>query len=264
MVEYRCRRCGYITCQKANFRKHLQRKNPCKVLHEDVPLSTMVEALGAEPSGYACDYCHSVFKTAQLKYQHKQRCKNNMFENKITELEERMAASTKQTTSTNITNNIQNIQNNIQINIRDFGHEDISYLPSHFISRCFVNKDLVALIENIHCDKEHKENHNVRIKSLKRDLMETRVDGRWILTDSDDTLTELIKNGYRVLMMHSRKHKNEIVEDELDEDIDEFERLRDWLDIVHDNKNEQAPIKRKLLLLFMNNKALLLEKETGD
>lgn len=64
-------------------------------------------------------------------------------------------------------------------------------------------------------------------------------------------------------MMHSRKHKNQIVEDELDDDIDEFERLRDWLEIVYDNKNEQAPLKRKLLLLFMNNKALLLEKEGG-
>lgn len=257
MVEYECRRCKYSTLQKANFRKHLQRKTPCEVRFEDISLQSMLETLDIEKLGYSCEYCNRIFNSPQSKYQHKQRCKQNILETKITNLEERLQQIPI------ITNNIQNIQN-IQINIRDFGHENISYLPSNFLSRCFVNKDLVTLIENIHCDKEHKENHNVRLKSLKRDFMETRVDGRWIITDSDDTLTELIKNGYRVLMMHSRKNKDAILEDELDDDMDEFDRIKNWLDQVYDNKYEQAPIKRKLLLLFLNNSALLLEKETAD
>lgn len=36
-----------------------------------------------------------------------------------------------------------------------------------------MNKDILSLIENIHCDKKHPENHNIRIRSLKKNLMET-------------------------------------------------------------------------------------------
>lgn len=256
MVEYECERCRYTTNQKSNLRKHLQRKNPCEARFVETEVMQLLVALDANKDGYVCEYCNTGFRTSQSKYQHKLRCKQKSLEQQIDRLEDRLAH--------NHVSNVTNIQNNIQINIRDFGQENVSYLPLNFLSRCFVNKDLVTLIENIHCDREHKENHNVRLKSLKRDLMETRVDGRWIVTDSDETLTDLIKNGYRVLMMHSRKHRKNIVEDELDEDVNEFDRLRDWLDIVYDNKNEQAPIKRKLLLLFMNNKALLLEKDASD
>ena len=259
MVNYQCKRCGYETVQRANFKKHLERKTKCEG-NEEFSIESMLEELTVKKEGYTCECCSKTFRTPQLKYQHKLKCKQQNYielQKKIDIIESQLKNAPQAVTTNNI--NTQNIQN-IQINMKDFGQENTSYLPPTFLSRCFVNKDIVSLIEGIHCDKDHKENHNVRHKSLKHKMMETYVDGRWIVTDSNETLTDLIQNGYRILMKHSRKHKNVIIEEELDDDRDEFERLCDWLEMIYNDRRKQAPIKQKLLVLFFNNQALLLEK----
>ena len=38
MVEYKCFRCGYIATQRCNFRNHLNRKNICKPILEDISI----------------------------------------------------------------------------------------------------------------------------------------------------------------------------------------------------------------------------------
>ena len=38
MVEYECMRCGYKTSQRCNFKNHLNRKNICKPLGEDISI----------------------------------------------------------------------------------------------------------------------------------------------------------------------------------------------------------------------------------
>ena len=38
MVEYKCFRCGYVATQKCNFRNHLNRKNTCKSILEDISI----------------------------------------------------------------------------------------------------------------------------------------------------------------------------------------------------------------------------------
>ena len=38
MVVYNCPRCGYSTGNKSYFRKHLMRRNPCKVVLKDIPI----------------------------------------------------------------------------------------------------------------------------------------------------------------------------------------------------------------------------------
>ena len=119
--------------------------------------------------------------------------------------------------------------------------------------------NIVPLIENIHFDKEHPENHNVKIKSIKQELMETFVDGKWIITDTDDTLNELINKGYRVLNYHSRKNKNDIIDTEMNED--EYDDVLSWLEKIYEDKKTRKPIKKQLLLLFLNNKTMLLGKE---
>ena len=38
MVEYKCFRCGYVATQRCNFRNHLNRKNICKPILEDISI----------------------------------------------------------------------------------------------------------------------------------------------------------------------------------------------------------------------------------
>ena len=43
MVNYQCNRCGYITKHKANFITHLERKNICVPLLEDISIEMLYE-----------------------------------------------------------------------------------------------------------------------------------------------------------------------------------------------------------------------------
>jgi hypothetical protein len=161
---------------------------------------------------------------------------------------------------TSNTNNYNkcNIQNNIVIN--SFGMENMKHLPPSFLNYCFANKEIAKLIENIHFDNQCPENHNVRLKSAKKELMEVYTDGKWVISDQDKTLTDLIQNGYRVLRSHGRHYKDDLMDEE-DIKEQEFNEIVEWLEKVYDDKKEQKPIKRELLLLFLNNKPVLLGKD---
>ena len=41
MVEYKCYRCGYVASQKCNFKNHLNRKNICKPVLEDISIEEL-------------------------------------------------------------------------------------------------------------------------------------------------------------------------------------------------------------------------------
>ena len=43
MVVYNCPRCGYSTGNKSYFRKHLMRRNPCKVVLKDIPIKDILD-----------------------------------------------------------------------------------------------------------------------------------------------------------------------------------------------------------------------------
>jgi hypothetical protein len=151
-------------------------------------------------------------------------------------------------------NNITiNIQNNT-VNIREFGNEDISYLPKEFVSWCFANKDIVRLLENIHCDKEHPENHNIRIRSQKRNQIETRQNNHWRVMDKDKALAECVKNGYRVLVKHGRRHREQIIEEELDDDEREYESITDWLEDVYENEKSRKPLENDLYMVLLTHR----------
>jgi len=128
------------------------------------------------------------------------------------------------------------------------------------LTSSIVYKTMEELIRRIHCNPEHPENHNVRIKSTKKNLMDTRLDGEWIVTSQDDTLTDLIQSGYRILNTHARHDRDHLLEG-CEDDVDELADVRRWLESAYDDDRTQRPIKRKLLLLFINNRTMLLGKD---
>lgn len=231
-------------------------------IKQNISTDVLIEKLDSSVPIYSCDYCGRLFSSKQSKYQHKTRCKAKTTDEtalKIKELEDRMATSIGG--STNIINNTNNIHDNIIINIKNFGCENMKHIEQDktFLTSCLILRDIKSLIENIHCDKEYPENHNVRIKSIKKDLMETYVDGRWIISDKEETLDELMNKGYRVLKFHSHKNKTDI-KDECDDD-EEYKNIQQWLESIYEDNKIRKPIKKQLLILFMNNKALLLGKD---
>lgn len=272
---HKCKRCGSEFARKQTLLTHLQRVRPCQSVVEDIPLYILIDELKKPKitDGYQCEYCLAFFKQSQGKYQHKKLCKKRPLDvmntlihqvqvltKELEDLKSDKRIVNTMTTNNNTTNNTNNIQNNITINIKSFGRENMQHILDNkqYLTAVCARKDIVDLIENIHFDKEYPENHNVRLRSLKNDLMETFVDGKWLITDKEDTLDQLIEKGYNVLDIHCRKNKEDIIEEEGEETYDDVRR---WLRAVYDDKHVRKPIRKQLLLLFLNNKTLLLGKD---
>lgn len=75
---YHCRRCGYETDKKKDFKKHLYRKIPCVANEADL---TKEDFRGLYPEffeikvkKYQCEFCRKHFSTSQTKYIHKRIC----------------------------------------------------------------------------------------------------------------------------------------------------------------------------------------------
>jgi hypothetical protein len=278
-----CKLCGYSTPYKSCIISHLKRKTLCT----QEPPSNVTESREElikefekkyNDITYDCSWCGKKFNHRQNMNYHKKVCKSKpvssdvptkeQYDNLLNEIQKLKEETTNrrvQQQNNNCTiNNIQQ-NNNVTINLKSFGFENIAHLEKDikYMTQCFLNKDVMGLIENIHCDVDHPENHNVRIKSTKKELMEKYVDGRWIISDQEETLDELLNKGYRILNFFSYRNKDHIV-NECDDGVDEYHEMRDWLEELYSNTKVRKPLKRKLLILFMNNKTLFLEKKTDD
>jgi hypothetical protein len=143
----------------------------------------------------------------------------------------------------NITNNVINLQ------VNNFGNEDMSHLSHDLLSHCLLNpsKGLPKLIDNIHYNPNVPCNHNIRYKSTKNNSFEKYVNEHWMECDASNTLDELIRKGYRVLNAHYMEHymnHPDIQENELKQRA--LERFR----FLNDKTcSEYHSIKRDLRLL---------------
>lgn len=282
MKNNECERCCRVFDTKPHLIQHLKRKLPCEPLRSDIEPVILIEKLTRkeydEKHIYCCDYCNLRFMTSSGKRKHMDGCSSRLqsfLDNKIKEsqivksMQEEISNLKQQlndhqyinnVTTNNIVNN--NIQNNIVVNLKDFYVDYVPHIEmdKDFLETCLMNKDITKLIENIHCDKDHPEYHNVRIKSTKNSFMEVYADGKWIVTDSEETLDDLVKKGYRVLKRYSHKNKNHLKK-RCEDDGEEYSDLMDWLEDIYDNNKVNKPLKKQLLLLFINNRVMLLGKD---
>jgi hypothetical protein len=119
--------------------------------------------------------------------------------NKIEELEK--SKHNQNIQNQNIQNqNIQNQQNNIIINC--FGNENLDYITDKVILHC-MNKiygSIPLLIEKIHFDPEHPENHNIQIPNKKLPHAKILNNKReWQIVKKKDAIDTMIDNGYNML-----------------------------------------------------------------
>jgi hypothetical protein len=277
-MKFTCDRCGYATDYKQCMQNHLQRKTTCNAILSDIPTSSLLDKLNHKEYNdvtYDCEYCNQRFNSISSKSRHKKTCKKKKDNVELKDMISILTESNKKLceeiekikqnpiTVQNTTNNIQNNNNNnVTINLRSFGFENISHLENdmEYMTQCFMNKDVMRLLENIHCDKKHPENQNVRVKSTKRELMETYEDGRWLVSDQDDTLDELLNKGYRILNMFSHRNRRHLI-NECEDGESEYHELKGWLEDLYSDSRVRKPLKKRLLILFLNNKTVFLEKD---
>lgn len=263
--EWICKRCFHSTSTKSNLLSHLRNKKPCLVDTEeggvDVSIQSYIDELltPKQPKKFACPHCDSRFSYNQSMNKHIRGCKKNPVnvnvkddkDKIIEELQAEIEQYKKQQaqSSTTIINNNNGTIINITINKNNFGSEDTSYITDDFIKYCIENpsKGIAELIENIHYHPDHPENHNIRCKSLKKNVFEKLVDSEWTLCDASNTLDELIKKGYRIMntyYMDNIHNDTDIQDDEISQAKYQFFRF-----LGDKSSNQYYSIKRELRLL---------------
>jgi hypothetical protein len=218
MPVFNCQRCGYETTAKSSMVTHLQKKKACPCTHATIERDILLQEINPprkEPN-HKCGHCDKSYTTRQALYNHKKKCiglqnNNNEIENlklQMIALEQKLKEmETRSTTSAStINNNTMNQQNITNIHVgRDtlcsFGKESMEHITPEFLKQCLLQTydGVKTFVNELHCNPDVPENHNIRFKSTKQKLVEVYKDDRWIECNQTTTLDSLIKNGYKVL-----------------------------------------------------------------
>lgn len=243
---FTCRRCGYTTTDKGNYMRHLKRKRQCLVTKEDVPITTLLEevqegkqTIDAPSTVYHCP-CGKCFTDRSNRFRHMKTCKNkilpiesepsvplsvvNELKAEVETLKRLMVQPSN--SNTNVTMNVNNgTVNNINIQIRNFGQENMEALPVEVVRDCFMNLDFKNMFKNLYCDANYPENHNVKLKSKKDKQLLMYKGDQWNVMTFSSGLEELFERLSKELVQFARTCKTEAVKDCGEEEFDNLSRL---------------------------------------
>jgi hypothetical protein len=261
-------RCGYTTEQKGNLIRHLKRILPCTATLRDIPISEYIDELTKKEynsTAAQCKYCKKKFNHASNMYTHLKTCKahiaslspkeslEDIINKKVDEALEKRLSTHVINNNTQSNNNAINIENTTEP-LRNFGFENMEALPHDFIRSRFVLLDFKGLFEVLHCTPEYPENHNVRIKSTKRQLLEMFTDNKWTITTFKNGLDNIVVRISEIFNQFRIKHKKEVLEDMSEDDLDDLVKQ---LDAITELSNKSKDIKKEILLILENNRLLL-------
>lgn len=115
--------------------------------------------------------------------------------------------------TTNNTQNINSQTNNITININAFGNENIDYIDDKAIIQCIekVYRSIPAMIEKIHFDPKHPENHNIRITNKKMPYASVMGNNqKWETMDRKVAIENMVHKGYYLLDEKYTENKSDV------------------------------------------------------
>lgn len=260
-----CLRCGYETCMKSNLMNHLKRKNVCKPSSQNVDIAPGELMSQLQKKGdFRCHSCsksyinEASFKRHQIhcNTQHNTTSLNELQSMKglIQELKQEIAALRSNHITSHTTHNTTNT---INLSFNNFGNESIDHLTPSFLTECILslNGGLKNLIHKIHFDPDVPANKNIRVKSLKNNLLEHFTDGQWIPCDKNNTLDIMINKGYRILYRHFLNSLD--TDDHAFKDREEY--IQDYfVKIAGKDNNMYFELRRDLFIMVMNNELLVL------
>ena len=113
-----------------------------------------------------------------------------------------------------VTNNTNHIETqNINIHINSFGNENTDYIDDKAILACIgrVYKSIPSLLEKIHFDPKHPENHNIKITNKKLPYASIMGNNqKWKTVDRKDAIETMVLNGYNMLDEKYTENKEKI------------------------------------------------------
>ena len=207
-----------------------------------------------------CTICKKIFssrngKHLHMKYVTCEPVQNVQQINHYTTNNNNHSSST--TTHNNITNNNQktvNIHNHIQINA--FGSENYDYMidENNRLRKIIQNKNafMQKMIEAIHFDEDHPENHNILMTNLQSKHILIHDGTKFVKALKDQTLDKMIKDKRKFLISN--------IED-LELSVGCEKEIKDKLHKLRHDEESHKTLKEKVELLCYNNKDLYIENQ---
>lgn len=165
---------------------------------------------------------------------------------KNAEINNKASSSTSNTTNNT---NIETQNNTINININAFGEENLQYLDNKMILNCInaVYKSIPEIVEKIHFNPCHPENHNIKITNKKLPYASVMgANNKWQLVDRNDAINKMISHGYDILDDSYRDNREKIP-------ARKRERFEDFQDkYISEDKSTMKNVKSDVELLVLN------------
>lgn len=211
-----CESCEYTTSRQSQYNRHLLTTKH-KMMTTDSSKSSKV---------YLCKSCGKQYKHRQGLSFHKKKCTGNLLvenikeenKNEMNMLRAQIAILMEQNTklqenNARTTNITQNNTQNIYITVNNFGKENIKYITDKQICRLISmapSKTIPKIIQMIHFDPEHPENHNVKMTNKKLKYAQVFTDNGWVTTSRGKAVDDMIQTGYNVAAQKYSDNKDKI------------------------------------------------------
>lgn len=265
---YSCKRCGHDFVVKGHLKQHLTRQKVCEPILSDVSCDSILqEYFPKKTKPFKCAYCDKTFTQASNRSRHQTTsCQNKpkgdqtkqigntsvdieqILIQEIRSLKQELNEMRTSNNVSQITNPIINIQNNIMIN--NFGGETYDHLTTDFVKHCLMNQipGVKTLIEKIHFSDDAPMNRNVRMKSLKKSLVEIKKDDKWVPKDTNEALETMIKKGCAI--MNKLYFEDD---DMMEKDLNELDnKIQQFLLQIMDTSNQNYyALRRRIMALLI-------------
>lgn len=166
----------------------------------------------------------------------------------------------RNTTTIETQNNIENqnieTQNNVIV-VNSFGNENTDYLTDRIVTALIKNGPCTCLpkiIEKIHFDPNHPENHNIKVTNRKNNYAKIIKDNKWVTTNKKRAIDTMIQNGYEILEEKYQDNKESISEFKQER----FEEFQDKYE--NQNRNLMRNIKDDVDIVLINGTERIYEK----
>ena len=207
---HRCETCNSDFKNEACYKKHLNTSRHILRSSDSafIPISCICGKVYSYQRSLNAHHKNCVqYVDSKTETENELRDKLNLYEKKQEELEAKIAMllerNNASTTTTNTNSNNTNSNNqNITININAFGHENTDYLDEKTILSCIdrVYKSIPSLLEKLHFDPKHPENHNIKITNKKLPYASVMSNNqKWKTVDRKDAVKSMVRKGYNLL-----------------------------------------------------------------
>lgn len=196
---YICERCDYQTNVRAHFLKHVNRKYLCPPIKSDVPMSHMLPQLEKEVGSHECPFCHKRYASRSGLSYHIERCEEMQHQQTVA------STPTSSVTANNsigslqaptqiITGNNNTVKQEIHIHMHPFGKEKVDHISGEFRNECFEAgiSGVLRMLDSIFFNDMTPENHNVKMKSIKRMLVEVFRNPHWEIKSFQEVANSMI------------------------------------------------------------------------